>query len=200
MKNQKGSASIIILGFAAMFALFLFMGLGSILYAINKKDSFMVTENNIRSSYADYQNVHSNYVLKIQEMAQVPQMAKGHLAEIIREAIQGRYGDEGSKAVFQFIQEQNPTIDPALYTNIQKEIAGGRSDFKAAGTRVIDNKRVAYNQLDQTVSGFVLKDIFSLPTIKIGYRDGPDDYKVVISESTSETFKTGIDKGVNILK
>lgn len=200
MKNQKGSASVVILGIAVMFALFLFLGIGSVLYAINKKDSFMVIENNIRASYTEYQNVHSNYVLKIQEMAQVPQMAKSHLTEVIREAIQGRYGDDGSKAVFQFIQEQNPTIDPALYTNIQKEITGGRSDFKTAGTRVTDTKRIAYNQLDQTLGGFVLKDIFSLPTIKIGYRDGPDDYKVVISESTSETFKTGIDKGVNILK
>lgn len=196
MNSQRGSAGLIFVGFLSLIfvSVLIFVGV-----AISKRNSFVRVENNIEAAYENSKNVHSNYVLRIQEMAQVPKMATKQLSEIIQASNEGRYGPDGSKAVFQFLKEQNPNIDQSLYTNIQKEVTGGRRDFEAKMTLVIDNKKVARNMLDDTIGGFILKDIFDMPRKNIGYEGGKDDYPVVMAESSAETFKTGIDKGVNIL-
>lgn len=196
MNKQRGSVGLAFLG------LFLLIFVGSLIFGglvISKRNSFVRIENNIHIAYEESKNVHSNYVLRIQEMAQVPKMATKQLSEVIKASNQGRYGNDGSKAVFQFLKEQNPNIPDSLYTNIQKEVTGGRRDFEAKITRVNDNKGVAYNMLDDTVGGFILKDILGMPRKNIGYDGGPDDYKVIMSEQSVETYKTGVDKGVNML-
>lgn len=196
MKNQKGS--VLLVGLLGFFLVLFLFGAGTTVYAVSVRNTFVKLENSIVASYDESKNVHTNYVLKIKEMAQVPKMATDQLATVIREAIQGRYGDDGSKAVVQFIREQNPTISPALYENIQKEIAGGRSDFKAAITRVTDQKRVAKDMLDDTVGGFFLS-LMGMPRLNIGYNGGKDDYPVIMSEQSAETYKSGIDKGIDML-
>lgn len=196
MNKQRGSGTLAILGFLSLILVCCLI-FGSMV--ISKRNSFVRIENNIVTSYDESKNVHSNYVLRIQEMAQVPKMATKQLSEIIKASNEGRYGADGSKAVFQFLKEQNPNIDQSLFTNIQKEMVGGRLDFQSKITRVIDNKKVAYNMLDDTVGGFILKDILGMPRKNIGYDGGKDDYPVIMSETSVETFKTGVDKGVNIL-
>jgi len=196
MNSQRGSATLIIVGFISLILVsLLIFGM----MAISKRNSFVRIENNIHFAYEESKNVHSNYVLRIQEMAQVPKMATKQLAEVIKASNEGRYGADGSKAVFQFLKEQNPNIPDSLYTNIQKEVTGGRLDFQSKITRVNDNKTVAYNMLDDAVGGFILKDIFGMPRKNIGYEGSKDDYPVIMSETSVETYKTGVDKGVNIL-
>lgn len=197
MNKQRGSAVAWVLG-----GLFLFIFVASLItvgLVVSKRNGFVRVENNITTAYDESKNVHSNYVLRIQEMAQVPKMATKQLAELVKASNEGRYGADGSKAVFQFLKEQNPNIPDSLFTNIQKEMVGGRLDFQSKITRVIDNKKVAYNMLDDTIGGFILKDILGMPRRNIGYDGGKDDYPVIMSESSVETFKTGVDKGVNIL-
>ncbi len=196
MNKQRGSGTLAILGFLSLILVSCLIFGGMV---ISKRNAFVRIENNIVTSYDESKNVHSNYVLRIQEMAQVPKMATKQLSEIIKASNEGRYGADGSKAVFQFLKEQNPNIDQSLFTNIQKEMVGGRLDFQSKITRVIDNKKVAYNMLDDTVGGFILKDILGMPRKNIGYDGGKDDYPVIMSETSVETFKTGVDKGVNIL-
>ncbi len=197
MKNQKGSAALVVL--IAFFGFMFISVISCVLYAVSVRNDFVRLENAIHANYEDSKNVHSNYVLKIKEMAQVPKMATAQLSQVIEKAIQGRYGDDGSKAVFQFIQEQNPTVDPALYTNIQKEIAGGRTDFENKMRIVIDSKKTAHNMLDDTVGGFVLS-FMGMPRKNIGYNGQKDDYPVIMSGQSAETFKTGIDEGVNLME
>jgi hypothetical protein len=197
--RQKGEISTgLMVGIA--FLLFILFGLGGfMLSVVGVKDTFSRVQNGISTSYEDYKTVHTAHVLKIQGMAQVPKMAAGHIKEIITAALEGRYGDKGSQAVFQAIQEQNPNVPPDLYQNLSKEMSGGQEDIKAAARKVNDQKNIAYNQLDATYSGFVLKSLYDYPTKNIGYEGGKDDYKVAVSELTNEAVKTGIDKGVNIL-
>jgi len=73
-------------------------------------------EATIKAKYQNAQNIRANYGQKVLEAAQVPGMYKQDLKEITDSAITNRYGAEGSKAVFQFIKEQNPTIDASMYT------------------------------------------------------------------------------------
>lgn len=196
MNKQRGSAAVVILGFLSLILVSCLIFGGMV---ISKRNAFVRIENNIHMAYEESKNVHSNYVLRIQEMAQVPKMAAKQLSEVIKASNEGRYGDDGSKAVFQFLKEQNPSIPDSLYTNIQKEVTGGRLDFQSKITRVNDNKGVAYNMLDDTVGGFILKDILGMPRKNIGYEGGPDDYKVIMSEQSVETFQKGVDKPVNML-
>lgn len=197
MNKQRGS--VVAWAVGGLFLLILVSCLIFTGLAISKRNAFVKIENNIHIAYEESKNVHSNYVLRIQEMAQVPKMAAKQLSEVIKASNEGRYGDDGSKAVFQFLKEQNPSIPDSLYTNIQKEVTGGRLDFQSKITRVNDNKGVAYNMLDDTIGGFILKDIWGLPRKNIGYEGGPDDYKVIMSEQSVETFQKGVDKPVNML-
>lgn len=197
MNQQRGS----VLGWVAM-GLFLLVFVSSIIFGlmvVSKRNAFVRIENNIHMAYEESKNVHSNYVLRIQEMAQVPKMATKQLSEVIMASNQGRYGADGSKAVFQFLKEQNPNIPNSLYENIQKEVTGGRLDFQSKITRVNDNKVVAYNMLDDTVGGFILKDILGMPRKNIGYEGGKDDYPVIMSEQSVDTFKKGVDKPVDMM-
>src|SRR3989338_6872771 len=72
-------------------------------------------ENGIRAQYADNQNVYDNGWKEVKEKAQVPGVYEKHLKELYDDAMHGRYGENGSQAVLQFIKEQNPTLAPELY-------------------------------------------------------------------------------------
>lgn len=194
-KDQRGSVAIVLASFFGMVTLLSIM---TFFYAASLKTSYRQLENRIHANYEDSKNIHSNGVLKIKEMAQVPKMNTEQLSKVLKDTMEGRYGDDGSKAVFQLIKEQNPTVSNELYINLQKEMAGWRTDFSNKSRIVIDSKRVAYNMLDDTIKGFLL-DFMNVEPKNIGYNGGKDDYPVIMSAQSSDTFKTGIDNGVNIL-
>lgn len=148
-------------------------------------------EQQIKAEYENNQNIMSNYLLKVQEAGQVPAMMKDDLKEVVEATLSGRYGDEGSKAVFQFIQEQNPSVDASLYTKIQQIIEAGRNDFETAQTRLIDIKRSYSTNLGYAWKGFWL-DIAGYPKINL------EDYKIILSKDAKERFESGEDKAVKI--
>ena len=41
------------------------------------------------------------------------------VARVTREAIEGRYGDKGSQATFQWLQEQNPQLDRVVRQHLR---------------------------------------------------------------------------------
>jgi len=196
MMKQRGSAAILAL---AVIGMVIILGASIVMYAFSVRNGFVRIENQIATTYEDAKAMNSQYTLKIREMAQIPKMATNQLSELVEKTLSSRYGEDGSKALFQFIQEQNPSISPELYTNIQKTIAGGRSDFEAKMKMLNDSKRVAYNQLDTQPSGFIL-EFMGMPRKNIGYNGAKDDYPVIMSEDAQETFRTGVDKGVNLLE
>ena len=46
-------------------------------------------------------------------------MAKDDMKEVIETALTARYGQDGSKATWQWIKEQNPSVDPSLYKKLR---------------------------------------------------------------------------------
>ena len=62
------------------------------------------------------QNTLSSYTLKLKEAAKVPEKYVSSLKEIISATFEGRYGENGSQATFQWIQENNIPVDPSVYT------------------------------------------------------------------------------------
>ena len=163
-------------------------GAASYVGAHNKGVSF---DNRLAAAWENNENILGQYSLKIQEMAQVPGMYANDLKEVVREAMSGRYGEDGSGAVFHWVQEKNPTVDSTLYVEIQREMKVGRNKFEAAQTQLVDVKRAYKDQLDFFWSGMWLR-IAGFPKTDLS------KYKIITSEHAQETFESGVDKGIKI--
>ena len=155
-------------------------------------------EEQIPATYEDAQNVLSAYTNRIVEMVQVPEMAKDHIKEIIQDTFTGRYGAEGSQAVFQFIQESNLNVDQSMYPRIMNEMAAGRKDFERAQRALIDVKRAYRTQLKNFWTG-TLMSMAGFPSINIGFNPGDDDdYPVIKSAQALQSYGQGVDQAIKL--
>jgi len=159
---------------------------------VSYNDRAVDLESQIVAQYDDLQNIKSNYTLKVQEIVQVTDKYKEDLSEIVNATFEGRYGDDGSQAMFQWIQEQNINLDPGMYKEIQVTIKAGRAEFQNAQTRFLDTKRIYNRELNSFVSGFFMTSLNDFPKIKL------DEYNTIVAESTRKEFETGTDSAINI--
>lgn len=151
-------------------------------------------ENNIIAQYEENKNSLSTLSNSVMEAAQVPEMAKNDLKEVVEAAMQGRYGDAGSKAYVQAITEAYPgQIDPSLYVRIQNMIESGRRDFSAEQKKLIEKTRIYKTRLGTVPGGMIMK-LVGYP--KINFKD----YEIVISDYTNDAFTTKRDKGIQLGK
>lgn len=148
-------------------------------------------EKTIMATWEDNENILSQYSLKVMEIAQVPEIYKNNVKEIVTAEMSGRYGENGSSAMMQWLKEQNPELDSKLYIKVQQVMEAGRNEFQVAQTRLVDQKRIYNTNLGYLWRGFWLR-IAGYPKINL------NDYKVIVSEHTNEVFDTGIDKGIKL--
>lgn len=148
-------------------------------------------EQQVDATYRNNQNILGQYSLKVKEAAKVSDKYSGALKDIISSALDARYGEDGSKAMFQWIKEQNPNLDPSVYIKLQQIVEAGRNEFKVSQTSLLDQCRVYKTATQYVWSGFWLK--------LAGYPKEGLEKKctVIVSEYSSEAYKTGIEKGVD---
>lgn len=170
----------LILGVAAIF------GLSYVSYA-NKGNEW---ENQIDASYKNNQNILGQYSLKVQEAAHVSDKYSEALTALISKALDARYGEDGSKAAFQWIQEQNPNLDPQVYVKLQQIIEAGRNEFKVSQTSLLDQCRVYKTNTGYIWSGFWLR-LAGYPKEGLEKKCTP-----INSEYSQDAYKTGVEKGV----
>lgn len=187
MKNLKGYVT------AAVIAItFLITATFASLYV--KYSNLGVTyEQNIKAVYDDNKVTLNTYTTKVQEVAQVPSMYKDDLQDVIKGTFEGRYGEDGSKAVFQMIQEQNLNLDPTMYRQIQQVMESGRNEFSTSQKKLIDVTRNYEASLNYVFSGFFLK-MAGYPKINL------EDYKILTVKDVDEKFKTGKDSVIELKK
>lgn len=186
MNKQRGSAAVAIL-IAMVAFIVLVVGFFATNY-INAANYGATAEAGIKAQYTQNQNVLGQYTQKVQEVAQVPGMMRDDLSKVTKDAIQGRYGADGSKAVFQMIKEQNPTLDSKAYLKIQQIIEAGRDDFQNEQKKLIDLKRSYETNLNYFMKGFFMR-MAGYPKINL------DDYKVITNDYTQNAFKAGKESG-----
>ncbi len=150
-------------------------------------------ENDLQATLDNNKNILSNYTLKVQEMAQVPEMYRDDLLKIVTATFEGRYGEGGSKATWQWLQEQNPNLDPALYNRLQQTMEAGRNEFQVAQTGLLDKKRVYNTNLDYVWKGFWL-GVAGYPKIDL------NEIKIITETSTQTKFATGVDSAIQLRK
>lgn len=136
----------------------------------------------------------SNYTTSIAELAQIPTKYKNDLIEIIKANMQGRYGsdEQGSKAVVQFMQEQNLQVHPDVYLNMQNAMISGRREFKISQDKLMDACKNYKTELGSFATGTLMRTM-GFPKIDL------NNYCEVVSDAvTKETFKTKEQKPVSI--
>jgi hypothetical protein len=164
------------------------IGAGSYVSAYNTGNRL---ENVIKATFTDNKNVLAQYSNRIAEAAQIPAMQRDDLTAVVTAALDARYGDEGSQAMFQFIQEQNPNIDSAVYVELQRIISGGREDFRIAQTRLIDQKRVYETALGSFWGGTWMS-VAGYPKVDL------DEYVIVTNARTEDAFDSGQEEAIKL--
>jgi uncharacterized protein (UPF0333 family) len=188
MKNQRGAISasiILIIALVAIGAVLVFSYISAANYG-NR------AEVSIKAKYQDNENVYANGTQKVMEIAQVPAMMRDDIKEVFTAALQGRYGENGSQAVFQWIQEQNPQIDSSVYTRIQQAMEAFRNEFRTAQTALLDQCRTYETNLGYVWGGFWLK--------LAGYpkTDLQKMCTIVTTDKARQTFETKRDTGIQL--
>lgn len=168
------------------------VGLGFLASMWSYSNQATKAEVNIGRFDSDRQNVLSAYTLKIKEMAQVPDKYKADLQDVIKATFEGRYGADGSKAVFQFIQEKNLNLDSKLYQNLQVAMEAGRNNFQLAQTKVIDACANYEGLRNYVVSGFFV-ELAGFPKKNIGKL-----CQTVVDVQTKQTFESGVAEAIKL--
>lgn len=183
--NQRGGAIAAVLCVLAIIAVLVIAAIGIFVSANNKA---VALENGLEASYQNNQNILTTYYQKVQEAAQIPGMMSEAQRKVIRDSLEGRYGKDGSRAVFQSIQEQNPTVSEALYIKVQTIIEAGRDEYKNGQSMMIDKARVYTTVLDTIPGGFVMR-MMGFP------RKDMNKYKPVITDSVDQVYQRGREAG-----
>lgn len=189
MKKQNGGALITVFGIVGILAA---VGVALVATYVTNFNYGNRAENRIEAARTNNENVLAQYSLRVGEMAQVPEMYRDDLKEVFREAMQGRYGADGSQAVFQWLQEQNPQLDASVYTRLQQTIEAGRNEFRVAQTQLIDLCRGYETNLGYLWKGTWLR-IAGYPKIDLGVQ-----CRIVTSDYATEAFESGVDGGIKL--
>jgi uncharacterized protein (UPF0333 family) len=138
-------------------------------------------EESIDAADKDRQVVLSTYGKKLAETVQVPDMYRDDLVKVTKASMEGRYGANGSKAVFQMLTEAQVPMTDKLYVQIQQVIEAGRNDFQNKQLIVVDRVRGYKASLRTQPRGFIL-GMMNYPKIDL------NKYDIVIDDRTAEAF------------
>lgn len=182
---QRGNGTIIALVVVALIALI------SIPSYISAKNFGNRTEVSLKTKMEDNENIYGQGTQAIMEIAQVPQMYKNDLLEIVKADIQGRYGPNGSQATFQFLNERQIPIDQSMYKAIQQQILAFRAKFEVAQREMLDQRRSYETALGNVWQGFWL-DIAGYPKLDLS------KFTIVTTDKARQTFETKRDSGIQL--
>lgn len=168
----------------AIFAVVVVFGLTIVGSLISFNNTAVQMEAGVKAQYEQNRNNYDNYWKKLKEVAQVPTMYIDDMKKLWDGVMAGRYGKDGSRAMFQWIQERNPKVDSSLYRKIQDIVEAGRNSFEADQKMLIDKKREYFDTYLKTFPNSMLAGLLGFPKIN------PADYAIVTSEETEEVFKT----------
>lgn len=141
------------------------------------------TEVRLEAKYQDNENVLSSGYQQLKGVAGATKMATEDQINIFTAAIKGRYGSDGSQAVFQMIKEANPTVDPELYRKVQQVVESTQKEFQMSQTQMLDIKRSYQTALGSVWQGMWL-NFAGYPKIDLA------KYTIVSTDAASDAFKT----------
>jgi len=187
-KYQNGGTFVVVMGIVILLVSAIIAGIASYISAANYGNR---TEVALKAKIEDNENIYANGTQKVIEIAQVPKMYTNAVSKVTREAIEGRYGENGSQAVFQLLVEQNPTIDPSLFKDISQTIKAFRDEFKNSQTQMLEQRRSYETALGSVWQGFWLR-LAGYPRIDLS------KFTIVTTDRARDAFDTKRDKGLQL--
>lgn len=176
---------------AGVFLAVILLGAGGVFLAYQSMyDTAVGFENNIKKLNKQSEASLSSTTIKIQNAVGLNSQYTDSLKEVVRAAVEGRYGKDGSKATMQWIQEQNPVYDSKVILKVQDIIDGGGSEFKITQDRKIEECTKYETSRDSLVRGFFLR-LAGFPK-----KDVEDMCAVISDAATQDAFKTKQQKAV----
>lgn len=151
-------------------------------------------ENGIIAQLDSNKASHDTMWKTIKETAQVSDMMRDDFIKVYDSAMRGRYGENGSGAVMQWITEQNPNLSTEVYTKIQTVIEAGRTRFLKDQQQLVAKVEAYNNLLDG--NGALLGNIFLGYPVKIDPNDSK--FKPVTSGRTDSAFESGQDSEIKL--
>lgn len=153
-------------------------------------DMAIETENQIELLNKQSENVLSTTTIKVQDATGIAGIYIDGLKDVVKGAMEGRYGKDGSRATFQWIQEQNPTGMPeTMFLKVQNIVDGGGSEFKISQDRKMEYCKPYQDKLGYLVQGWLLKQA-GFPK-----KDIAKLCQVVSDVASRDAFEKGVRKG-----
>lgn len=149
-------------------------------------------EADIKAKYTNNKNVYDNGWKKVKESVQVTGLQAEALKGLYDSTMKGRYGADGSKALFQMIKEQNPNLDQSTFLKLQQQIESFRNEFAANQTGLISRKQEYEKYLTATTGGRLFNNFGHYPHIDLSV------YDIVTSDKTEDAFKSKKDEELKL--
>jgi hypothetical protein len=175
--------SKVMMGFIGVIAVLGVLFVSALGIVLTSYNTAVQMETSIVAQYDQNRNNYAKMFNSLKEVAQVPDLYIEGLKTVYDSAIQGRYGKDGAKAMFTWIQEQNPQVDSHLYVKIQSLIEANRNDFESNQKSLIDKKQIYAVYLKQMPRGFILS-VMGFPKIDLNH------FAIVTSEDTETAFES----------
>lgn len=146
-------------------------------------------ENRIIAAADDNEQYLGQFYNTLDESVQVTEMYADDFRDIATGMLEGRYGEDGSQATFQFIREEMPMISPEMYRELQLIVQSNRDGYRNKQRVLLDLRRQYENKLYSFPSN-VFMGMFGFPK-----RVDLDDprFNVSSTEDARTTRETGIE-------
>lgn len=158
---------------------------GLIIKIIGLNNTLVRQVNTIEAKFKDNQQIYSSIRIKIEQSGLVANEYADKVIQAFNQAIANRYGGGGVQGAMLWIKEQNPNIDPGVYTKIQQLVEAEFSKFEANQTTLLDMGRT-YKDTISTFPNNVIASILGYDNQKI------EPYMtILISDNAKQDYSTG---------
>lgn len=147
-------------------------------------------ERNVADIEAQEQKIESHYDKMFKTIAQQAEVTNnyfGEFKEIYKGIMGGRYGDGGSKAMWQWLKEANPEVSPDMHMKLMNTIEVSREGFHREQTRLA---RMSAED----------KKLFVTKPAKWFTSGEHRKVKIISSTRAKEAVRTGIDDEINVFQ
>lgn len=178
---KKGT--IITLSIIAVFILTIIVSAATIL---SHRNTIVSLEERVNAQYVSNQSNYDNMWKKFKEMTQVTDIQAEQIKDVYTGIISGRYEDPN--LLFKMVQEQNPHLDTNVYTQLQREISAGRSQF--------DNNQKQIADIVREYNTYVR--VHFITSAIIGAEQMDANKFIVTSEQTQNAFTENKDDVIDL--
>ena len=197
---RRGNTTLIVI--LGIVALLFVVAAGFGMNGCSYYKSVVKQSNDTEMQWKNNQIQYDNMWKVVQETAQVAERERGSFKEIFFGVMEGRYGDDGSQAVMQWITEHNPSPSPDLYTKVMTIIEAQRNTFTNGQKMLSQRQSVFKTTLQSPMGVFLWNGMFGFPAEITGKYKPPEDYDgdgkltaldypIVTSSKTEKVFEEG---------